>query len=107
VSKKKTTKKSRATSASSRRAAATRSASRGAKRKPRQTVRKIQLKPIRVAIARAIEFLKKLPPSDVYNLTIERLQRCEMELNDICDPNNPSGCGPIMEFPREALATSR
>ena len=106
MSKKKTTKKSRATSASSRRAA-TRSASRGAKRKPRQTVRKIQLKPIRVAIVRAIEFLKKLPPSDVYNLTIERLQRCEMELNDICDPNNPSGCGPIMEFPREALATSR
>jgi hypothetical protein len=107
VSKKKTTKKSRATSASSRRAAATRSASRGVKRKARQTVRKIQLKPIRVAIARAIEFLKKLPPSNTYNLTIERLQRCEMELNDICDPNNPDGCGPNMEFPREALATSR
>jgi hypothetical protein len=34
-------------------------------------------------------------------LTIERLQRCEMELNAICDPANPDGCGPNMEFPRE------
>lgn len=107
MSKKKSAKKTRATSAS-RRTAATRSRRSGAKRKARPGQGKIQLKPIRVLIARAIAGLQRLPPNESYKLTIERLQRCEAEFAAICDPQNfDDGCGPIMEFPREAFATSR
>lgn len=107
MSKKKSSKKTPARSSSRRTSAAARSRSRGPKPKAGPAVPKIQLKPIRVLIARAIAGIERLPPTDSYKLTIERLRRCEMELDMICDPTSVDGCGPIMEFPREALTTSR
>jgi hypothetical protein len=32
-------------------------------------------------------------------MTIERLQRCMMEFDAICDPKGKDGCGPDMAFP--------
>lgn len=106
MSKKKSAKKTRSKSAS-RRKTASRPRRSAVKRTASTAPPKVQLKPIKVLIARAIAGLQRLPPSDAYNLTIERLQRCEMEFDSICNPINPDGCGPIMEFPRETLATSR
>jgi hypothetical protein len=104
--KKQSATKTRAKSAS-RRKTASRPRRGAVKRTASTAPAKIQLKPIKVLIGRAIAGLQRLPPSDAYNLTIERLQRCEMEFNSICNPLDPDGCGPNMEFPREAVATSR
>jgi hypothetical protein len=97
VAKRKSSKKKGAASPTRRTAA---SRSRGARAKGRPAERKIQLKPIRVLIAGTIERLQRLPPTDAIKLTIERLQRCQMELDDICNPANNDGCAPTMEFPR-------
>jgi hypothetical protein len=32
-------------------------------------------------------------------VTIERLERCLMEFDAICDPESKQGCGPTMTFP--------
>ena len=97
----------RGASATRRKSAAKRSTRRSAKTKgyPKRGV--VALKPVRALIERAIEGLRRLPPSDAIKLTIERLDRCLAEFNAICDPDDEFGCGPNMEFPREALALSR
>jgi hypothetical protein len=96
VSKRKSSKK-KGTASATRRTAASRR--RGATAKAAPAERKVQLKPIRVLVVNAIERLQRQPPTDAIKLTIERLQRCEMELNDICNPANNDGCAPNMEFP--------
>jgi hypothetical protein len=108
VSKKKKTsaKKTQAKSAS-RRKTASRPRRRAVTRKASTAPPRIQLKPIWVLIDRAIADLQKLPPTEATDLTIKHLQTCSMAFGDICDPNTPGGCAPNMEFPREALATSR
>ncbi len=105
MSKKKSAKKTRAASASRRKPATSRSTSRRKKsvtRPPRPG--KVQLKPIHVLVTRAIEDLQRLPPSEATDITIKQLQHCSMALGDICDPDTPGGCGPIMEFPQNVLA---
>lgn len=100
MSKKKSAKK-RTRAASATRRKATKSRASGARRKsvasPRP--RTIQLKPIKVLIDRAIADLQKLPPTDATDRTLKHLQTCSMAFDDICDPENPSGCAPTMEFP--------
>ena len=106
MSKKKQTsaKKTRAKSASRRK-----TASRPRRRAVKRTTStpKVQLKPIWVLIDRAIANLQKLPPTEAIDSTIRHLQTCSMAFGDICDPETPGNCAPTMEFPREALATSR
>lgn len=100
MSKKKSAKKkTRAASAARRKA--TKSRSSAARRKARGTPppRKIQLKPIKVLVDRALVDLQRLPPTEATDITIRHLQACSAALGDICDPNTPGGCGPHMEFP--------
>jgi hypothetical protein len=108
VSKKKkpSAKKTRAGSAS-RRKSTSRSRSGAGKRRASPRSSKIQLKPIKVLIDRAIVNLQRLPPTEATDVTIKHLQTCSMAFGDICDPATPGGCGPDMEFPREGFATSR
>jgi hypothetical protein len=107
VSKKKkpSAKKPRAKSAS-RRKPASRKPSRAVKRSVGPATPKVQLKPIKVLIDRAIADLQRLPPTEATDLTIKHLQTCSMAFGDICDPETPGGCAPTMEFPREALTAS-
>lgn len=100
MSKKKSAKKTRAASAKRRKATKSRAA--GARRKSAASPRPgtIQLKPIKVLIDRAIGDLQKLPPTEGTDRTLKHLQSCSMAFDDICDPENPSGCAPNMEFPR-------
>lgn len=60
---------------------------------------RVELKPIRAQIVRAVERLRGIEATERTRLTIERLERCVAEFDDICDPNNPFGCGPDMAFP--------
>ena len=106
MSKKKSAKKTRAKSAS-RRKTASRPRRRAVKRTASAAPRKVQLKPIKILIDRAIADLQRLPPTEATDLTLRHLQTCSMAFGDICDPDTPGGCAPNMEFPREALATSR
>jgi hypothetical protein len=70
--------------------------------------RKIQLKPIKVLVDRALVDLQRLPPTEATDITIRHLQACAAALGDICDEDTPGGCGPHMEFDVPlALATSR
>jgi hypothetical protein len=96
VSKKKSAKKKSA--APSRRKATT---SRSSSRRPGPAAprpRKIQLKPIKVLVERALVDLRRLPPTEATDITIKHLEACSMALGDICDPQTAGGCGPIMEF---------
>ena len=72
-----------------------------AKRKPRPRPKDggVYLKPIRNDIKAAIEGLQRLPPTDASKITIERLQRCVMEFDAICEGKGNDGCGPDMAFP--------
>ena len=91
---------SRRSASSSRRKPAKAAAARKAKRPPtRRGDDGVELKPIRDQIVRAVEMLKKYPPTEAIKLTIERLQRCLAEFDAICDPTSPDGCGPNMAFP--------
>jgi len=59
----------------------------------------VELKPIRDAIARAVDALKLMPPRDAIKITIERLERCLVEFDAACDDKNPdNGCGTTMTF---------
>jgi hypothetical protein len=102
VSKKKSAKKTRAGSATRRKA--TKSRASGRRRTALASPRpgKVQLKPIKVLIDRAITDLQKLPPTEATDSTLRHLQSCSMAFGDICDPATPGGCAPTMEFPREA-----
>ena len=104
--KKTSAKKTRATSAS-RRKPASRSRKGAGKRMASPAAAKVQLRPIKVLIDRAITDLQRLPPTEATDVTIKHLQTCSMAFADICDPDTPGGCAPNMEFPREVLATSR
>jgi hypothetical protein len=104
--KKKSAKKTRAKSAS-RRKTATRPRRGAVKRKASTAPAKVQLKPIKVLIDRAITDLQKLPPTEATDITLRHLQSCSLAFGDICDPQTPGGCAPNMEFPRETLATYR
>lgn len=98
MSKKKSAKKTRAASAARRKTTKPRSSS--VRRKARGTPppRKIQLKPIKVLVDRALVDLQRLPPTEATEITVRHLQACSAALGDICDPNTPGGCGPHMEF---------
>lgn len=100
MSKKKSAKKRPRTASASRRKATKPRAS-GARRKAAARPRPgtIQLKPIKVLIDRAIADLQKLPPTEGTEHTLKHLQTCSMAFDDICDPENPAGCAPTMEFP--------
>lgn len=91
----------RAASAARRKPAAKRSTRRPGKPtgKPKREASFIELKPIRTDIVRAVEGLKRLPPSEAVKVTIERLTRCIAEFDAICDPDGNDGCGPNMAFP--------
>jgi hypothetical protein len=89
----------RASSPTRRSLPARRPSSRATKPKGQPPVRRIQLKPIRIALVRAVERLKESTPTEAVKITIERLERCLAEFNAICDPNAPDGCGPNMDFP--------
>lgn len=104
MSKKKSAKKARGASKTRRKATKSRSS-----KKPRAAARPktVQLRPIKVLVDRAIQDLQKLPPTEATDITLRHLQGCAMAFEDICDPETPGGCAPTMEFPREALATSR
>jgi hypothetical protein len=88
---------SKRASAASRRAPSSRSTKRSPSRRSKPAT--IHLKPIRNALERAIEALRRGPKNDVVALTIERLERCLAEFEAICDPESRSGCGPTMTFP--------
>ena len=103
--KKPSAKKPRA-NAASRRKPASRSRSRTVKRAASPSTPKVQLRPIKVLIDRAIANLQRLPPTEATDITIKHLQTCSMAFSDICDPATPGGCGPDMEFPRGASAAS-
>jgi len=91
---------SRRSASSSRRKPTKAAAAKKTKRSPtRRGGDAIELKPIRDQIIRAVEGLKKFPPSEAVKITIERLQRCLAEFDAICDPQSPDGCGPNMAFP--------
>lgn len=98
-------KKTKAKSAS-RRKLASRPRSGARKRTASPTTPKVQLRPIKVLIDRAIATLQRLPPTEATDITIKHLQTCSMAFSDICDPATPGGCGPDMEFPREASTAS-
>lgn len=91
-------KKKRVASAT-RRKSATKRSRRKVAPKARPGSGRIELKPVRAVIAQTIERLNRLEPTDRVKLTVERLQRCVAEFDDICDPQNPEGCGPDMAFP--------
>jgi hypothetical protein len=97
VSKKKSAKKKRAAPAR-RKATRSRSSSRRLSSAAGPRPRKVQLKPIKVLVERALADLRRLPPAEATDLTIRHLETCSMALGDICDPNTPGGCGPSMEF---------
>jgi hypothetical protein len=107
VSKKKPAKKKGA--AASRRKVSKRSSSRGrSKAASAPPPRKIQLKPIKVLVERALVDLRRLPPTEAIDITIKHLESCSMALSDICNPATPGGCGDTMEFDFPlALTTSR
>ena len=107
MSKKKSAKKKTRAASASRRKPASRTTTRRTASPARQKPGTVQLKPIRVLIDRAIADLQKLPPTEATDSTLRHLQSCSMAFADICDPETPGGCAPTMEFPREALATSR
>lgn len=91
----------RSASASSRKPASRAAAARKkGKRKPspRSTSGGVELKPIRDQIVAAVESLKKFEQTEAIKITIERLQRCLVEFDDICDPESPDGCGTTMAF---------
>lgn len=90
---------SRRSAASSRRKPTKATAAKRTKRPPRRGDDGVELKPIRDQIVRAVEMLKKYPPTESIKITIERLQRCLAEFDAICDPTSPDGCGPNMAFP--------
>jgi hypothetical protein len=91
---------SRRSASSSRRKPAKKAAAKKSRRPPtRRGGDAIELKPIRDEIIRAVEGLKKFPPSEPVKITIERLERCLTEFDAICDPESPDGCGPNMAFP--------
>ena len=92
-------KKTKAKSAS-RRKAASRPRSRPGARAASPAESKVQLRPIKVLIDRAIADLQRLPPTEATDITIKHLQTCSMAFGDICDPETPGGCAPNMEFPR-------
>lgn len=58
----------------------------------------IELKPIRVQIAHAVDRLRRSDDESI-KLTVERLERCLAELDAICDEKSRFGCGPVMSFP--------
>ncbi|HET7694414.1 MAG TPA: hypothetical protein VFK57_01800 [Vicinamibacterales bacterium] len=98
----------RAKSSSRRKTATSRSKRGTSKTKSRTSTRaafgmatsgSIELKPIRAEIGRVIEALRGLPQTDRTKNTLERLQRMSADFDDICDPENPFGCGPDMAFP--------
>lgn len=97
--KRKRSTRTRASSPTRRNLAARRPSSRATKPKGKPPVRRIQLKPIRIALVRAVERLKECTPNEATKTTIERLERCMAEFAAICDPNAPDGCGPNMDFP--------
>ena len=103
--KKPSAKKPRAKVASRRKPAGT-SRSRTVKRAASPATPKVQLRPIKVLIDRAIATLQRLPPTEATDITIKHLQTCSMAFSDICNPATPGGCGPDMEFPREASTAS-
>lgn len=105
MSKKKTAKKKGA--ATSRRTASKRSSSKGRpKAKGAPPPRKIQLKPIKVLVDRALVDLRRLPWSEATDITIKHLESCSTALGDICDPTTPGGCGESMEFDFPLALTS-
>ena len=104
--KKASAKKTRAKSTVARKPAS-RARRRPGKRAVGAATPKVQLKPIKVLIDRAIADLQRLPPTEATDITIRHLQTCSMAFGDICDPETPGGCAPNMEFPREALTTPR
>jgi hypothetical protein len=91
VAKKKPAKKSAKKPARKMRAAAPR-------RKTAPAQRKVQMKPIKMMIDRAIADLQRLPPTESTDITLRNLQTCAAAFGDICDPNTPGGCSPTMEF---------
>jgi hypothetical protein len=62
---------------------------------------KIYLGPLRADLQRTLAEIKAAPQSQRTKVTIERLQRCVAEFDAICDPLDPDGCGPNMDFPRQ------
>lgn len=107
MSKKKSAKKKAAGSASRRKATKSRSSSRRLSDRGGPRPRKIQVKPILVLVDRALDDLRKLPPTESTDITIKNLEACAMALGDICDENTPGGCGPHMEFPPDPVQLSR
>lgn len=105
MSKKRPSSKKRA--AAGRKSAASRSSkprpktASAAKRKPKELTgpTRIELKPLRGQIAMTIEQIARVTPSGRTKVTMERLQRCIAEFDAICDPLDPDGCGPSMDFP--------
>jgi hypothetical protein len=63
---------------------------------PARQPKVVRLKPLYSQLARTIEQLEKLPPSDRVKFAIERLAQCRAEFADIC--------GPTMDIPVSALS---
>jgi hypothetical protein len=106
VAKKRPSTRRRAASAT-RRKTASRSkrratSSKRAPKAPRE--RRIELKPIAALIGTTIERLRRVPETPATRRTIERLEMCSAEFAAICDPTDPFGCGPNMDF--DPLAVS-
>lgn len=94
--------------AASRRTTSRRSSSRGrSKATASARPRKIQLKPIRVLVDRALVDLRRLPPTEAIEITIKHLESCAMALGDICNRATPGGCGDTMEFDFPPALNSR
>jgi hypothetical protein len=58
--------------------------------------RELRLANLRRQLERAVKRLERQPEREKTRMTI---QSWMADIDDICDPRNPDGCGPIMVFP--------
>jgi hypothetical protein len=106
--KTKTAKKTGSRKKSSAKKPAARKAARAsAGTKPRRTVSRttpagaLKLSALRAQIDRALKQIDIVAAKEPgrYDETRARLARWADDIDDICNPDNPFGCGPIMVFP--------
>lgn len=83
--------------------AAKRAGKRAAKRPTRRPPDHVDLKTLRATIDRDAKRLERMQTRDPRAAAVRRqLEVMMSDLDSLCDPNNPDGCGPDMVFPRES-----
>jgi hypothetical protein len=80
-------------------------AKRARKRAPRKSADQVDLKAIRRDLEKSAALLEKLSTTRAIRTDAvrRRLETMMSELDALCDPDNPDGCGPHMVFPDPSL----